>query len=101
MNNENVDFTCKFCGKQCPIAPDLPERAVCEDHCEDHNFEYDPHRRGKFCIHCDKEQEYESSEDDISISFDGMRGRDGKLGIPLSELTQQQFIAIAASWGYP
>jgi hypothetical protein len=99
----NIDFTCKVCGKECPIAPDPPERAVCEEHCEDHAFEYDPFRRGKFCIHCDKEQEYEPCEGDVPIGFSGagMRGSDGKLGIPFSELTQKQFEQIANSWGYP
>jgi hypothetical protein len=45
------------CGKECNIAPDPPERAVCEEHCEDHQYKYDPWRRNKFCEICDKEQE--------------------------------------------
>lgn len=51
-----IDFTCRVCGVECAIAPDPPERAVCPEHCEDHRYEYDPWRRGKFCVECDNEQ---------------------------------------------
>jgi hypothetical protein len=37
---EKIDFSCRVCGIQCAIAPDPPERAVCPDHCEDHNYVY-------------------------------------------------------------
>lgn len=48
-----IDFTCHKCGAETPIAPDPPARAVCPDCCEDHRYEYDPWRRGKFCVDCD------------------------------------------------
>jgi hypothetical protein len=44
-------FKCRVCGTECAIAPQLPERAVCPEHCEDHQYKYergDGHR----CIHC-------------------------------------------------
>lgn len=54
-----IDFSCRVCGKECPIAPDPPGRAVCEEHCEDHDYEYDPMRRDRFCKHCDKQVPYD------------------------------------------
>ena len=97
-----IDFTCRVCGKECPCAPQPPDRAVCEEHCEAHEYEHDPSRRGWFCRHCDKEREYEPCEDDVPISFSetAMRGSDGKLGIPMSEMTAAKFERIARSWGY-
>ena len=50
-----IDFSCKVCGCQCSVAPDPPERAVCEEHCPDHIYEYDPWRRDRFCKTCDKQ----------------------------------------------
>lgn len=50
-----IDFTCRVCGKLCDSAPDPPDRAVCPEHCEDHEYQHDNFRRSKFCIHCDKE----------------------------------------------
>ena len=49
-----VDFSCRVCGKQCDSAPPAPERAVCEEHCEDHEYEYDRGERDRFCKHCGK-----------------------------------------------
>lgn len=59
MTDLPIDFTCRVCGKQCDCAPDPPDRAVCPEHCEDHDYRYDPMRRGKFCLHCDQEQPYD------------------------------------------
>ena len=33
-----LDYSCKVCGVQCDLAPDPPARAVCEQHCEDHEY---------------------------------------------------------------
>lgn len=52
--SEPIDFTCRVCGKECDVAPDLPERAICEEHCEDHEFEYDAYERTHICKHCGK-----------------------------------------------
>lgn len=54
-NAPKIDFTCRVCGVECSTAPDPPERAVCEEHCEDHDYEYDEWRRDRFCKHCDKQ----------------------------------------------
>lgn len=47
-----LDFSCRVCGIQCDIAPDPPDRAVCPEHCEDHDYRYNRDDRGHFCIHC-------------------------------------------------
>jgi hypothetical protein len=39
-----IDFSCRVCGVICPVAPDPPGRAVCEDHCPDHDYQYDKFR---------------------------------------------------------
>lgn len=48
-NGDN--FKCRVCGVECPIAPQLPERPVCEEHCEDHHFEH-MGSDGTRCVHC-------------------------------------------------
>lgn len=54
MTNQPPDFRCHVCGKECDIAPQPPERAICEECCEDHEYEYDRGERWKFCAHCGK-----------------------------------------------
>jgi hypothetical protein len=44
-------FKCRVCGADCAIAPKLPERAVCPEHCEDHQYEY-VRGEGHRCISC-------------------------------------------------
>jgi hypothetical protein len=51
----NVDFHCHKCGKETASAPDPPEKAVCEDCCEDHDYRYVQGERRHACIHCDKD----------------------------------------------
>lgn len=52
--DQPIDFTCRVCGCECSVAPDPPERAVCEEHCEDHSYKYDAWERGHLCVHCGK-----------------------------------------------
>lgn len=61
--SEQIDFSCQVCGKECPVAPNPPERAVCEEHCENHEYLYDSMRGGRFCTRCDKEQDYDDYPD--------------------------------------
>jgi hypothetical protein len=49
-----IDFSCRVCGVQCDTAPDPPDRAVCPEHCEDHEYEYVRSERGHFCKHCNQ-----------------------------------------------
>jgi NMD protein affecting ribosome stability and mRNA decay len=49
-----IDFSCRVCGKQCDSAPLPPVRAVCEDCCDDHDYQYERELRGHFCVHCGK-----------------------------------------------
>ena len=62
MGNE-IDFSCQKCGKQCDVAPDPPERAVCEECCEsifeEHDFRYENSERAYYCQHCGKPAPYE------------------------------------------
>lgn len=50
-----IDFSCRVCGIICDSAPDPPLRAVCPEHCDDHDYVYDRDRRSKFCKHCDQQ----------------------------------------------
>lgn len=54
-----IDFSCRVCGIQCDIAPEPPERAVCPQHCPDHEYEHDPSRRDWFCKTCDQQAPYD------------------------------------------
>lgn len=49
---QGIDFSCRVCGVQCTVAPDPPARAVCPEHCEDHDYEYVKGEGGHFCKHC-------------------------------------------------
>jgi NMD protein affecting ribosome stability and mRNA decay len=50
--SSQIDFSCQKCGKPTDIAPDPPERAVCEDCCEDHEYIYSRGDRTHYCSHC-------------------------------------------------
>lgn len=50
-----VDYSCRVCGVQCASAPDPPARAVCPEHCEDHDYAYERNLRGHYCQHCGEE----------------------------------------------
>ena len=51
-----IDFNCQKCGVECSTAPDLPKLPICENCCEDHNYEYESFLRQHVCIHCGKKQ---------------------------------------------
>jgi DNA-directed RNA polymerase subunit RPC12/RpoP len=61
--SQEFDFTCQKCGKECDSAPALPERAVCEECCEqvfeEHDHHYVPGERDYWCDHCGKPAPYE------------------------------------------
>ena len=67
MPDPEVDFSCRVCGKQCDTAPMLPARAVCEEHCEDHEYEYDRDERWHLCKHCNKrvDEDWYYCDDDV------------------------------------
>lgn len=62
------DFSCHVCGKECNSAPPPPERTVCEEHCEDHEYERCLDRGWHHCIHCDKpvDPDWYYCDDDIT-----------------------------------
>jgi hypothetical protein len=43
-------YGCKVCGVICAVSPG-PGEAVCEKHCEDHDYQYEP-GEGRHCVHC-------------------------------------------------
>ena len=45
-------FKCRVCGCDTEVAPDWPARAVCPEHCEDHQYQYDLGERQHSCVHC-------------------------------------------------
>jgi hypothetical protein len=51
--DDAIEFSCRVCGVACAIAPNPPDRAVCPEHCEDHNYVHDSSRQSHFCEHCD------------------------------------------------
>lgn len=54
LESGEPDFKCHVCGKDCDVAPDPPGKAVCQDHCEDHDYKYERGECGFFCVHCFK-----------------------------------------------
>lgn len=67
---ELIDFSCHICGVQCDVAPDPPERAVCPEHCEDHEYIYSRGERIHYCIHCGQNPQPDWY-DDIEADFRG------------------------------
>jgi len=59
----SVDFHCHVCGVETASAPDLPEQAVCPQHCEDHNYYYNSDDRRHECYHCGKEMPHDYYDD--------------------------------------
>lgn len=55
MELDKIDFSCRVCGVQCDITPDPPARAVCPEHCEDHEYVYIAGERRHACNHCGQE----------------------------------------------
>jgi hypothetical protein len=55
-----IDFTCKVCGVQCAVAPNPPDRAICPEHCADHDYEYVAGECIWACKHCFEERPYDS-----------------------------------------
>lgn len=49
-------FACRVCGKECDVAPDPPDRAVCPEHCEDHEYRYEKGERRDSCTHCGQDR---------------------------------------------
>jgi hypothetical protein len=101
MNTEREDWTpdfhCHVCGCDCPTCPPPPGKAVCEEHCEDHDYEYDRDERGHHCRHCFKIQPYESGEDDVPL-FTREPGQ--PLGVPLSQVTGSMLDRMAEEWRF-
>lgn len=58
-----IDFSCRVCGVQCVLAPDPPARAVCPEHCEDHDYEYQRSERGTYCNHCGQQAPEDHHDD--------------------------------------
>ena len=54
MPEPEIDFSCHVCGKQCDIAPNPPEKAVCDECCADHEYEYDRDEFWHCCKTCGK-----------------------------------------------
>jgi len=52
------EFACRVCGKECNYAPADPvgpdDKPICEDCCEEHEYEYDKVDRASYCKHCFK-----------------------------------------------
>jgi hypothetical protein len=52
FDGDQPTWICRECGKDCDIAPEPPERAICEACCPDHEYEYDRMDRHWTCKHC-------------------------------------------------
>lgn len=58
-NKGDDEFSCRVCGKQCDSAPAPPERAVCPEHCPDHEYIHERGERRYYCTHCGQEPPYD------------------------------------------
>jgi hypothetical protein len=103
---KTFDLHCRVCRKDIDICAADGSALWCRECCEDHDFEYCPDRRGRFCNNCDAELPYEPSEGDVQISFSDGRPA-SELGTPISKLSGRpghegfaEFCRIAKSWGY-
>lgn len=46
-------FACRVCGAQCPGSPGY-DKAICENCCDEHDYEYSRDQRTHCCRHCEK-----------------------------------------------
>lgn len=55
-----IDFSCRVCGKDCDVAPDYPDRAICPECCdtseEGHDYVYVRGERAHLCYYCGQER---------------------------------------------
>lgn len=51
--------TCAKCGCEVDQYYDDPTKDICEDCCDDHQYEYDKWERAHLCKNCGKRREYE------------------------------------------
>jgi hypothetical protein len=50
---------CAVCSREVPSYPCNPfKKTWCEEHCPDHDYEYQRDMGGKFCKHCSKPYDY-------------------------------------------
>lgn len=71
--SDKLLYYCRGCGVECDSHPieELPngevvaKQAICHDCCEDHDYEYDRDRRGRFCKHCDHQQPAEEYDYEV------------------------------------
>ena len=54
-----VEFKCGTCGADVDLAPDPPEKPVCENCCPDHEYEYVREERRHACKRCGKEPPFD------------------------------------------
>jgi hypothetical protein len=120
--SDKLLFTCRVCGVEVSthgftvneIGEEVGVQGVCEEHCEDHEYEYEPYERGSFCVHCGIRQEYEPSDDDVGFGT-YYEPRD-PIGIPASEMDGNasvankspehrrrwdNWVSFCESWGAP
>lgn len=63
-DQEAINFSCKACGVQCTIAPADGSGAICPEHCEDHEYEYE-RGDGHHCRHCHAEPPHDWYIEDV------------------------------------
>lgn len=66
-NSPMPDFKCVICQVECQTCPADGGWAFCEEHCPDHQYEYDPGERKSLCIDCGAERPDDWSFDDDVI----------------------------------
>lgn len=91
--NTPIDFHCGKCGKKCPVAPDPPVKAVCEDCCEDHDYKYESFSRKRECVHCGKEMPHDWFDNES-----GIPRHTGPIGTPAANVTGEMLDRMGREW---
>lgn len=81
-----MEFTCAICGASADFVPFNAVRGICQDHCLDHEYEYDSFDRSHYCEHCGATppDDWYASDDDVGFGSLSVPGE--PVGIPLSAL---------------
>lgn len=118
--SDRLLFTCRICGCEVGSHPvvtneqgeEVAVQGVCEEHCEDHEYEHDGWRN-HYCKHCGAEppDDWYYSEDDVGFGV-GYSPRE-PIGIPANTMNGnaaerhkdpaawERWLAFCNSWGHP
>lgn len=79
-------FVCKVCGDDVAHTNHGAVHGICEQHCTDHEYEYDRFDRSHYCTHCGAVPPDDWYHCDDDVGFGSYSSPGEVVGIPLSAM---------------